>query len=222
MQAVESQTLILYHTELRGQWPAQAARAFAATLPYARRLAAGADTEVARASLAGLAVAARALSELLGRRVGGDEFVFWPGQKPCLAGGHALMPHADPLPCYGVRRAGQSGADADFSIAHSGPWVGCAALRPGRVGFDVEMGTDARIHEWVVREAALKATGDGLRGLKELPAAAGDDGRLEFRGRAWYVRRLQLFAGACAALVTSRVVPVLVTRLLTLEELFAT
>src|SRR5256886_16334255 len=47
MQAVESQTLILYHTDLRGEWPRDAARALAARLPYAKRLATG---EIGRAS----------------------------------------------------------------------------------------------------------------------------------------------------------------------------
>src|SRR5947208_14440127 len=81
MQAVESQTLILYHTDLRGQWPAAAARALAARLPYGKRLALaarlpygkrlalGADEPQQHASPAGIALALRALSleELLGR-----------------------------------------------------------------------------------------------------------------------------------------------------------
>ncbi|TLY97322.1 MAG: hypothetical protein E6K38_04515 [Gammaproteobacteria bacterium] len=69
MQAVESQTLILYHTDLRGQWPAAAARALAARLPYGKRLALGADERQQHASLAGIALALRALSleELFGR-----------------------------------------------------------------------------------------------------------------------------------------------------------
>jgi hypothetical protein len=214
MQAVESETLILHHAELDGQWPVEAARAFAATLPYARRLAAGADRPAARASLAGLALAVHALSELLARRVHAGELIFIQGQKPALAGACARLPDATPL--------AESGAASDFSIAHSGPWVGCAALSCGQVGFDVEVGTDARIAEWVVREAALKATGDGLRALRELPAVADAAERLEFRGRSWHVRRLQMFRGACAALVTSRAVPRMATRRLALAELFAT
>src|SRR5207245_10897902 len=69
MQAVESQTLILYHTDLRGQWPAAAAGALAARLPYGKRLALGADEPQQHASLAGIALALRALSleELFGR-----------------------------------------------------------------------------------------------------------------------------------------------------------
>src|SRR5437762_11811578 len=69
MQAVESQTLILYHTDLRGQWPAAAARALAARLPYGKRLALGADEPQQHASPAGIALALRALSleELLGQ-----------------------------------------------------------------------------------------------------------------------------------------------------------
>ena len=56
----------------------------------------------------------------------------------------------------------------DFSISHAGPWVACAALTGGRVGLDLEMGADARIADWVVREAALKASGHGLRALREV------------------------------------------------------
>src|SRR5580693_1694481 len=129
MQAVESQTLILYHTDLRGQWPAAAARAFAARLPYARRLAAN-SSDAARASLAGAALAVRAVG--------------------CAAEAATRPPE---------------GCAADFSISHSGPWVGCAALPCGRIGFDIEEGRDAGTREWVLREAALKATGEGLHAL---------------------------------------------------------
>src|SRR2546429_8528259 len=69
MQAVESQTLILYHTDLRGEWPRDAARALPARLPYPKRLATGADTPGARASLAGIAHALRAPRALPGRAV---------------------------------------------------------------------------------------------------------------------------------------------------------
>src|SRR4029077_10766290 len=117
MQAVESQTLILYHTDLRGQWPGGAARALAARLPYGKRPAVGADGPQERASLAGIALALRALGALLKRagRRGGRGCA--DGEKPRLA-----------------RESGP-----DFSISPSGPWVGCAAVASGRVGFDVEM-----------------------------------------------------------------------------------
>src|SRR5947208_3686398 len=69
MQAIESETLILYHTDLRGEWPREAARALAARLPYGKRLATRADSPGARASLAGIALALRALTALTARPV---------------------------------------------------------------------------------------------------------------------------------------------------------
>src|SRR4029077_19594133 len=89
MQAVESQTLILYHTDLRGEWREAAARARRARLRYAKRLATGAAEAQARASLAGIALALRALSHVTGRAVTPDEIVFAPGEKPRLATGAA-------------------------------------------------------------------------------------------------------------------------------------
>ncbi|MGN6452835.1 MAG: hypothetical protein ACTHL7_07190, partial [Steroidobacteraceae bacterium] len=94
-------------------------------------------------------------------------------------------------------------AGADFSISHAGPWVACVALARGRVGFDLEMGTDERIADWVVREAALKASGQGLRALKEVEALAVHSGQLSWHGGIWYVRRLEGFEGACACVVSS-------------------
>src|SRR2546430_14464879 len=87
MQAVESQTLILHHTDLRGEWPRDAARALAARLPYAKRLATGADSPGARASLAGIALALRALSALTRRAVAPGEMGFAQGAQPALAHG---------------------------------------------------------------------------------------------------------------------------------------
>jgi phosphopantetheinyl transferase len=124
--------------------------------------------------------------------------VFAHGQKPRLAG-----------------------ACPDFSIAHSGHWVGCAAMARARVGFDVELGTDARRTQWVVREAALKATGEGLRALPEARQLHALAGRLRWRGELWHVRQLELFAGAPACVVSSRPVRELDTRAIALEELFA-
>src|SRR5580700_3676407 len=127
MQAVEEQTLILYHTDLRGQWPHPAARAFAAQLPYAKRLALQGDADAAHASLAGIALAVRTLARLRGAAVLPAELVFAGRQKPRLA-----------------RLATRQGAQAaqlapsfhaDFSISHSGSWVGCAAMLSAHVGF---------------------------------------------------------------------------------------
>jgi hypothetical protein len=200
MQAVESQTLILYHTDLRGQWPEAAARTLATRLPYGKRLALGADGPQQRASLAGIALALRALAALLDRAVSPGELVFASGQKPRVA------------------RAGAArDSGADFSISHSGPWVGCAAVGGGRVGFDVEMGDGERIASWVAREAALKAWGAGIRALSELSSSA--EG-IRCGGVLWRPQALPIFPGASACVVTSHAVRELSARALSLEELF--
>jgi hypothetical protein len=209
MQAIESETLILYHTDLRGEWPETAARAFARRLAYARRVAAGADRDSARASLAGVALALAALTRLLGRAVQPRELAFARGEKPRLVLGAGLD---------------GDGTGPDFSISHSGPWVGCAAVAHGDVGFDLELGTDALRTHWVVREALLKAAGVGLRALGEtrtvVPEGAGEC-RLRWRGAWWHLERLELFAGAAACAVSSRPLRGIETHPVALAELFA-
>jgi 4'-phosphopantetheinyl transferase len=201
MQAVESETLILYHTDLRGEWPEAAARRFAARLPYVRRLASGGAGASQRASLAGVALALRALARHLGRAVRAGEIAFARGEKP--------------------RLAPAAGATADFSISHSGPWVACAALARGTVGLDVELGTDARRAQWVLREALLKATGAGLRALAETRALPPHAARLYWRGKWWHIARLQMFAGAAACVVSSRPLRAIEIYNTALGELFA-
>jgi hypothetical protein len=195
MQAVESETLILYHTDLRGQWPRAAARALAARLRYAKRLAVLTDSERAHASLAGIALALRALSALTGRRVAAGELLFASGEKPQLAGA----------------------AVADFSISHSGHLVGCAAVRAGRVGFDVELGGGARIARWVRHEAALKACGAGLAARHEVRLAVGG---ARCRGVRWYAQSPAVFEDAAACVMTDRAHGSLATRAVALAELF--
>jgi phosphopantetheinyl transferase len=202
MQAVESETLILYHTDLRGEWPRAAARALAAQLPYGKRLAMSADSPGARASLAGIALALRALSALTGRTPAAGEIVFAPGGKPRVA----------------QPRAARAMRGPDFSISHSGPWVGCAAVRCGRVGFDVEMGSGERIATFVAREAAVKACGAGIGALREVCLSVG---QASCRGELMYAQALQLFPGAAACVMTSLAVPALTARALSLQELFA-
>ena len=202
MQAVESENLILYHTDLRDEWPETAARGFAARLSYARRLAAGADGQARRASLAGVALALQALAPRMGRRVRAGELVFVRGEKPRLA------LEAD-------------GAGPDFSISHSGPWVGCAAVGRGHVGFDVELGTDARRTHWVLREALLKATGEGLRALEDTRARAPTAAGVRWRGAWWHLARLRMFTGAAACVVSSRPLRTIEARFSALGELFA-
>jgi hypothetical protein len=219
MQAVESETLILYHTDLRGQWPEPAAQALIKRLPYGRRLAARAGGATQRASLAGIALALRALTRILGRRVGAGELVFAQGQKPRLvqhAGGAAAIVAGAPVAVAGAEPA----TPPDFSISHAGPWVGCAALARGYVGFDVEADCAPRSADWVVREALLKATGAGIGAAREVAALEVGEGCLYWRGERWHVQRLGLFAGASACVVSSVAVRELQAQRLALAELF--
>ncbi len=201
MQAVESQTLILYHTDLRGQWPEAAASALARALPYAKRLEVAAHAARSAATLAGIALALRALTELDGREVAASELAFPDGGKPCLARGRTA---AEQCP--------------DFSIAHSGHWVGCAAVAHGRVGFDVELGSGERLSQWAAREAALKACALGVVAAREVELV---DGHAVCRGVTLHSRPLGLFAGAAACIMTSQPVARLEARALTLAESFA-
>jgi hypothetical protein len=196
MQAIESQNLILYYTDLHAHWPEERARYLTNSLPYLKRLAVSSGTEAARASLAGIALAQRALAGLLGRPVQAAEIVFAPHEKPRVAG------------CDGV----------DFSIAHSGTLVGCAAVRGAQVGFDVEQGTDERLKDWVAREATVKAAGLGMRAVGEVQLCA--DGAL-CRGSRWYGHALDAFPGATARLMTSIAGLSLQVRSLSLAELFS-
>jgi phosphopantetheinyl transferase len=199
MQAVESQTLILYHTDLRGQWPEESARALASRLPYAKRLEVAARAAAAPATLAGVALALHALGRLTGARHAPGELAFPEGGKPHLA------------------RTAEAGEEPDFSISHSGPWVGCAAVAHGLVGFDVEVGTEARFAAWAAREAALKACGAPLAEARGVELVAGG---ARCRGVALIGLPLELFPGAAACLMTS--LPVrLEAHALSLAELFA-
>jgi hypothetical protein len=219
MQAVESETLILYHTDLRGQWPEPAAQALAARLPYARRLAARAGGATQRASLAGIALALRALTRILGRRVRAGELVFAQGRKPRLVqhtGRAAAIVAGAPVAFAGVEPT----EPPDFSISHAGPWAGCAALARGHVGFDVEPDSAPRSADWVVREALLKATGAGIGAAREVGALEVRDGCMYWRGERWHVQRLELFAGASACVVSSVAVRELQAHAVALAELF--
>lgn len=201
MQAVESQTLILYHTDLRGQWPEEAARALAARLRYAKRLEVAAHGARARETLAGVALALRALAHLTGAPVAPGALAFPEGGKPHLA-----------------RSPNDAAEPPDFSISHSGPWVGCAAVACGLVGFDLEQGSDARLAAWAAREAALKACGAGLAEAREVELSA-DAARC--RGVALRARTLEIFPDAVACVMTSLPVGAVAARSLALAELFA-
>lgn len=199
MQAVESQTLILYHSDLRGEWPGDASRVLAARLPYLKRLAAGSGSAAARASLAGIALALRALTRIMERTVDVSEIVFTPGLKPTLT----------------------CAEHPDFSISHSWPWVGCAAMSHSRVGLDIEIGADARIAAWVEQEALLKAVGAGIRALREVSAVSFVGGCARWRDELWHARSLALFPGASACVMTSVAVAAVEQRAMPLQELFA-
>jgi len=195
------------------------ARAFAARLPYTRRLAVRSGSHAARASLAGIALALRALSQLLRRTVLPGELVFAQGEKPRLAPPRALAAGEALRVSPGAAR-GSHDVAADFSISHAGPWVACAALAQARVGLDLEMGTDRRVADWVLREAALKASGEGLRALREVQRLALHEGMFSWRGESWQARQLEGFTGASACIVCSREVPAVEKHALTLGELF--
>ena len=163
-----------------------------------KRLAVGSSSARAKESLAGIALALRALSEVMRRDVRPRELVFPAGGKPHLTGASGA-------------------ADADFSIAHSAPFVGCAALGRGRVGLDIELGDGAPLAQRVAREAALKAAG--------LPLAAYPEVELEAHGARcggarWHARALAHFAGARACLMTSRPLAHLEARAVALADLF--
>lgn len=219
MQAVESQNLILYHTDLSGQWPEEGARAFAVRLPYLKRLALGSGGDAARASLAGIALAVRALAGLLGRRVAPGEIVFAHGEKPRLL-------QAARLAAAGGSAVAAPRAQPDFSVSHSGSRVACAALADGRVGLDIEVGSGPRVAGWVVCEALLKATGAGLRALGELRDIELPESRLQetcvsWRGERWYLRRLEFLPETSACLLTSCPVRAVAAYSVALAELFA-
>jgi len=129
------------------------------------------------------------------------ELAFPDGGKPHLA-----------------RTASGAGGEADFSISHSGPWVGCAAVAHGRVGFDVELGTEPRFSAWAAREAALKACGAPLAEARDVELL---ENGARCRGVALEARPLELFPGAAACIMTSLPVVRVEARALTLAELFA-
>ena len=169
-------------------------------LPYGKRLQVAARCEQSRATLAGVALAVRALGHLVGRAITPAEITFPDGGKPRLVSTTDL------------------GGGPDFSIAHAGPWVGCAALAQGLVGFDIELGADARVVSWACTEAALKACGAGI---SEARAVQLDAGRALYRGQVLYAASVELFRGAAACVVTSCSVQQIEPCAVALPELFA-
>jgi hypothetical protein len=88
------------------------------------------------------------------------------------------------------------------------------------VGFDIEAGTEAHLAEWVVREALLKATGEGLRALGAVRKVILDGDRVSWRGALWHLTRPDDFPGATACIATSEPVRALERHVLRSEELF--
>ena len=99
--------------------------------------------------------------------------------------------------------------------------MGCAVVGRGQVGFDVELGTDERRAHWVVREALLKATGEGLRAVGDTRALAPTAAGVCWRGAWWHLARLTIFSGATACIASSRPLRTVETRFSALGELFA-
>ena len=149
-----------------------------------------------------MALALHAVRRLTGTSVAPGALAFPDGGKPHLA--HTA--------------AARSGEAPDFSISHSGPWVGCAAVARGLVGFDVEQGTEARLAAWAAREAALKACGAPLTEARDVELI---EGGARCRGVQLAARTIELFPDAAACIMTSLPVSHLETRALSLAELFA-
>jgi len=88
------------------------------------------------------------------------------------------------------------------------------------VGFDIEVGSATHLTDWVVREALLKATGEGLRALGAVRAVPLDGDTVSWRGSLWYLTRPDGFHGAAACIATSVPVRALERHELSPAELF--
>jgi hypothetical protein len=214
MQVTENDTVILYYSHLSGDWPDERATLFARSLPYAKRLATDAQEIEGRRTLAGVSLARRALAALVGHEVPARDFAFPEGGKPHVAGA------------------------PDFSIAHSGLWVGCAAIAMGRIGFDVEieqpgieqtvrvlcgpeeastLTPQSALARWVATEAALKAFGATVR---EAPQVEFRAGQAFFRGEPLHGTPIDGFEGAAACVMTSRPIRAVDLRNVPLADLY--
>lgn len=154
--------------------------ALRAQLPYGRRMRLGGDLGAQEQTLVGIELACRLLGQLGGRSVAAGELCFpWRGK-----------PYAPGLP--------------EFSISHSGAWVGCAVATAGRIGFDLEcVAPDARHDpdDWTAREAVLKAAGARLGAYREVAI----DGEMAgFADTRWMLRRPPAPPGCVAALALER------------------
>jgi hypothetical protein len=171
----ENRVILAYSHQPR-QLPARLHAALRERLPYGRRMRLRGDLRAQALTLVGIELARRLLGQAVGREVAAAALRFPWGGKP----------HAPGLP--------------DFSISHSGAWVGCAVATAGRVGFDLECAGATPAHalaDWTAREAVLKAAGATLAAAA---AVAIDGAGAEFGGRRWRLLAPTAPPGCTAAL----------------------
>lgn len=167
--------ILAYSCQSR-QLPALRRATLRAQLPYGRRMRLGADLRAQDRTLVGIELACQLLAQRCGRSVVPGELRFPSRGKPWAPG----------LP--------------EFSISHSGAWVGCAVATRGRIGFDLECNAaDARhdLADWTAREAVLKAAGAKLDAYREV---AIDGDVAWFAGGCWILRRPPAPPGCVATL----------------------
>jgi phosphopantetheinyl transferase len=185
--------VILYYSALAGAAAGPALAALAGELPYARRLAL--ERGDRGATLAGIALALRGLSEIAGRPVAAAELQFPQDGRPDWNGG------------------------ARFSVSHTRDWVACAVASAGAIGLDVEaqwcgrptlasvcdaeelaaIGQGGGAAMWVAKEATLKALGLGVAAAATVRVRGSSASR---DGRAFHLRWLQEFPGSQACIAT--------------------
>jgi hypothetical protein len=178
---VPENCIILAYSHQPRQLPPRLHAALRDRLPYGRRLRLRGDLEAQALTLIGIELARRLLGQAVGREVAAAALRFPWGGKP----------HAPGLP--------------DFSISHSGPWVGCAVATVGSVGFDLEFaGPESAGRapprdpgDWTAREAVLKAAGATLDAAA---AVAIDGAAAEFGRRRWRLLAPAAPPGCIAAL----------------------
>ncbi len=198
MGVSENRVILAYSHQPR-QLPARLHAALRDRLPYGRRMRLRGDLAAQALTLVGIELARRLLGQAVGREVAAAALRFPYGGKP----------HAPGLP--------------DFSISHSGRWVGCAVATAGRVGLDLECAgpecagtTPARdLGDWTAREAVLKAAGASLDAAARVALdAAGAD----FGGRRWQLLRPTAPPGCIATLALEQPAELLLVPPVTIAE----